>query len=94
MKNTVMFMLASLLVGCRSSAPEVSVPVAAFADGSTFQTPCMDHGSHTQTIDSSRLDIIYNMTSDIGEEGVVIEEQLIEWMELTGTVIDATVVVR
>ena len=93
MKKTIVAVLATLMVAC-SSTPAVELPQPKLPVGSTFLVPCNEHGSHVQTITSARLAVVYDILGDDGNGGIMMEEQLLQFLEMYGIVVDTTVVVR
>lgn len=95
MKDTLIAIVAALgLAACASAPAEVTLPVPKLAVGTTFETPCSEHGSHTQTITGTRLGVIYDISGDDGTSGEAAEEQLLLFMEMYGIVVDTDVEVR
>ena len=81
MKYIIAIVIA-LLIGCQS-APDIELPVAVLPAGTTFELPCDDCGeSHTQTIVSSHLEIMYNIAGPDGQLKKAYQDGLLEFLEM------------
>lgn len=84
MRNTLASLMFMLFASCATSGPVVQVPQPLYADGTSFSMPCAEHGSHTQTIKSHSVGVIYEIASDQGDVQQVPEFLVTQVFQMLG----------
>jgi len=58
--------LALVISACTAAPAAVELPTPLYADGASFSLPCQEHGSHSLTIQSHSVGVMYSVIDDQG----------------------------
>ena len=74
--------VAALITFAVTTQRQPELPPVEFVTGFSFNVPCMEHGTHTQTVSGNRLVRAYEISQEGEVLGEATAEQLAEVLEM------------